>query len=281
MRWGRLLIERFNPREATALFNEALEIRKDFPPALLGLALVASENFDQRAVELSQKALEKDPNLVEARELLANMLLEDGNMTAAAAEAQKIRASRNAVAVLAAIELLQDRDGAQLLGEMGAHAEGYARIARHFVLNRRYEEAISHYRKAVAIDPEFHRAHSELGINLMRVGDDTGARANLVRAYEAGYRNAATANSLTLLDSYKNFVTVKHPRFVIRLHKSEAEVLRPYFEYQMRRAVETYDRKYGVQLPGPISVEVYPDHEDFAVRTMGMPGLGALGVTFG
>src|ERR1022692_2816732 len=31
----------------------------------------------------------------------------------------------------------------------------------------------------------------------------------------------------------------------------------------------------------PVQVEVYPDHEDFAVRTMGMPGLGALGVTFG
>ena len=28
-------------------------------------------------------------------------------------------------------------------------------------------------------------------------------------------------------------------------------------------------------------MEVYPDHEDFAVRTLGMPGLGALGVTFG
>jgi Flp pilus assembly protein TadD len=28
-------------------------------------------------------------------------------------------------------------------------------------------------------------------------------------------------------------------------------------------------------------VEVYPNHEDFAVRTLGMPGLGALGVTFG
>jgi TolA-binding protein len=34
-------------------------------------------------------------------------------------------------------------------------------------------------------------------------------------------------------------------------------------------------------LPGPEQLEVYPDHEDFAVRTMGMPGLGALGVTFG
>jgi hypothetical protein len=30
-----------------------------------------------------------------------------------------------------------------------------------------------------------------------------------------------------------------------------------------------------------VQVEVYPDHEDFAVRTMGLPGLGALGVTFG
>jgi len=29
-----------------------------------------------------------------------------------------------------------------------------------------------------------------------------------------------------------------------------------------------------------VRVEVYPDHEDFAVRTLGMPGLGALGVTF-
>ena len=36
-----------------------------------------------------------------------------------------------------------------------------------------------------------------------------------------------------------------------------------------------------MKLTGPVQVEVYPDHEDFAVRTMGMPGLGALGVTFG
>jgi TolA-binding protein len=36
-----------------------------------------------------------------------------------------------------------------------------------------------------------------------------------------------------------------------------------------------------MKLPGPVQVEVYPDHEDFAVRTTGMPGLGALGVTFG
>jgi tetratricopeptide (TPR) repeat protein len=36
-----------------------------------------------------------------------------------------------------------------------------------------------------------------------------------------------------------------------------------------------------MKLPGPVQVEVYPNHEDFAVRTTGTPGLGALGVTFG
>jgi len=49
----------------------------------------------------------------------------------------------------------------------------------------------------------------------------------------------------------------------------------------LKRAIATYEKKYQMKLTGPVQVEVYPDHEDFAVRTMGMPGLGALGVTFG
>ena len=32
---------------------------------------------------------------------------------------------------------------------------------------------------------------------------------------------------------------------------------------------------------GPITFEMYPDHADFAVRTLGLPGIGALGVCFG
>ena len=31
-------------------------------------------------------------------------------------------------------------------------------------------------------------------------------------------------------------------------------------------------QKYRTKLAGPVQVEVYPDHEDFAVRTLGMPG---------
>ncbi len=84
-----------------------------------------------------------------------------------------------------------------------------------------------------------------------------------------------------MLDSYKNFVTYKENGTILRLRKSEAELLHPYFEAELQRIIATYDKKYQMKLTGPVQVEVYPDHEDFAVRTMGMPGLGALGVTFG
>ncbi len=67
----------------------------------------------------------------------------------------------------------------------------------------------------------------------------------------------------------------------MKLHKKEAELLRPYFEGEMKKVIATYEKKYKFKLERPVQVEVYPDHEDFAVRTMGMPGLGALGVTFG
>jgi Flp pilus assembly protein TadD len=43
-----------------------------------------------------------------------------------------------------------------------------------------------------------------------------------------------------------------------------------------------YEKKYQMTLPAPVQVEIYPDHDDFAVRTLGMPGMsGLLGVTFG
>ena len=42
-----------------------------------------------------------------------------------------------------------------------------------------------------------------------------------------------------------------------------------------------FTERYGFRLREPVIIEMYPDHEDFAVRTAGMPGLGILGATFG
>src|SRR5690348_13329694 len=52
VRWGRLLLERFNRADAAGLFQEALEIEKENPKALLGAALIAAEGFEKAAVDL-------------------------------------------------------------------------------------------------------------------------------------------------------------------------------------------------------------------------------------
>ncbi|MGO4885070.1 MAG: tetratricopeptide repeat protein [Bryobacteraceae bacterium] len=282
VRMGRLFLERFNATEAAKLFDEALEIQPRQADAFLGLALVAAENYDVKAVEFAHKALEADPRLLEAQELLARLELEDNDPARAAAEAHKaLDMSANSIqakAILATIDWLNDKRDTAWDPHSGPAYEIAARI---FVLNRRYEEGIQLFRKAIAAQPDLWSAHSQLGINLMRLGEEGEARAELETAYENGYKDAATVNTLRLMDSYKNFVTYKTDRTILRVHKKEAELLHPYFESEMLHALATYDKKYGYHLARPVQVEVYPDHEDFAVRTMGMPGLGALGVTFG
>ena len=140
---------------------------------------------------------------------------------------------------------------------------------------------MTYYRKAIDVDPRLWAAHSALGIALMREGKEEEPLKELELSYDNGYRDAATVNSLRLLDSYKNFETFRDDTTIIKLNKTEADLLRPYVQAELHTILAAYEKKYQMKLPGPVQVEVYPNHEDFAVRTMGMPGLGALGVTFG
>jgi tetratricopeptide (TPR) repeat protein len=289
VRYGRLLLERFNRAQAGELFQEALTINKDHAGALLGLALVAADGFDSKAGELARRALAADPKLVEAQELLARLALEDNNPEKAIEEADKALKispkSLDAMAIRATIELMEDKKDTPWLGRIFAidpkYGDAYETIGYFFVLNRRYEEGIEFYRKAIELKPDLWSARSQLGINLMRLGEEKEAKEQLETCFNNGWTDSVTANTLNLMESYKNFLTFKTENTVIKLHKKEAELLRPYIESELKRAIATYEKKYKIKLDRPVQVEVYPDHEDFAVRTMGMPGLGALGVTFG
>jgi len=283
VRYGELMAERNNAPEAGNLFNEALKIKPDYPPALLGLARLYSEEFDSKAIALAKKALEGDPKLVGAQELLARMALEDNNNEKATEEAKKALAidahSVEARAILATIDWLNDKKDST----WDPHAaKGYETAGHFFMINRRYEESIAYYQKAVELDPGLDSARAELGIGLMRLGNNEEAHQQLEICYNNGFRDAATTNSLTLLDSFKNFETFRTPRTILIIHKKEAALLRPYFEPEILKILDTYEKKYKMKLDRPVQVEVYPDHADFAVRTLGLPGMGGiLGVTFG
>jgi Tfp pilus assembly protein PilF len=288
--WGNLMLEHYQPEDAAGLFAEALETDPNYAEAYLGMARVAAQRYDKKALDFAQQALQHDPKLYQSHELLASMALEDNNPKLAAEEAQKALAisseALDGMAVLASMDWLDDKTPSpwmeRILKINPAYGEAYATGAHFFEINRRYELAIDYYRKALQLNGKLWSARSQLAENLLRVGNEAEAKEQFDRCYEAHYRDAVTKNSLLLLDSLGNFETFKTPTTELMLNKKEADLLRPYIESELQRAMATYDRKYHMKLPGPVRLEVYPNHEDFIVRTLGLPGQGGLlGVTFG
>jgi tetratricopeptide (TPR) repeat protein len=289
VRWGMLLHERFNDVDAAGLFREALQKNPSNARAYVGLAIVSADVFDGKATEYLAKAVELDPKLADAHLLAADLALTNDDRDAAVAEADKAIAlesdALSAMAIHAAVELLADRSPDAWFAKIRTinphYGEAYTLVARQLELHYRYEDAVTYYRKALEVDPRLWAAHSALGVDLMRLGKEDEPAKELELSYNNGYRDKATVNSLRLLDSYKNFATFRDDSTVLRLHTSEAALLRPYMQVEVHTILATYEEKYRMKLSGPVQLEAYPDHEDFAVRTTGMPGLGALGVTFG
>ena len=289
VRWGMLLHERFNDTDAADLFHEALTADPKLAEGYVGLALIAGEGFQGQSAEYVQQAIGADPKNAEAHEVAADLALANDDNATAVAEADKAIALEDdafdAMAIHAAVELIADRPPDAWLAKITAinpgYGEAYERVANQLELHYRYEDAVTYYRKAIEVDPHLWSAHSALGIDLMRLGKEDEPYKELQLSYDNGYRDAATVNSLRLIDSYKNYDTFLDDSTIIKLNKTEAAILLPYFQSELHTILATYSKKYKMTLPDPVQLEVYPDHEDFAVRTMGMPGLGALGVTFG
>ena len=289
--WGTLFLETYNKAEATKLFQEALKLDPQSAEAHLGLAHAAADGFESAATEEANQALKLKPDLTEAHTLLAWLALEEQDTKKANEQLDQALATKGtpleAYALKATIDLMAGKSDspwiAKALAYNPTYGELYATAAHFFDITRHYTEAADMYRRALALDPELWDAHAQLGVNLWRQGEakEAEAKQHLETAYKGDPFSAVTVNTLRLMDSMKHFQTFNTPKVVLKLHEKEAEVMRPYFEELVLKAIDTYRKKYNFTPAQPIQVEVFPDHEDFAVRTMGMPGLGALGVTFG
>ena len=116
----------------------------------------------------------------------------------------------------------------------------------------------------------------------MRLGQEQEARQQLEQCYDAGYKNAETVNSLRLDGQLQELHALTKPATPFSSSRRKKPICCVLTSKPRCSAPSPPTKKnIRLKLKGPVQLEVYPDHEDFAVRTMGMPGLGALGVTFG
>ena len=145
----------------------------------------------------------------------------------------------DAMAVHAALDLIADRPPDAWFAKIAAvnphYGEAYhALVAHQLEMHYRFTDAAAYYRKAVEAEPRLWSAHAALGIELMRLGQTEEPYKELELAYDNGYTDAATSNSLKLLDSYKNFATLRGEEAgvatLLKLHKNEAELMGPYLQ---------------------------------------------------
>jgi tetratricopeptide (TPR) repeat protein len=290
--WGRLFLEKYNSPEAMKSFTAAIEADPQWAPAYAGMARVLENEDPPKAAAAAAKALAIDANLADARLLLASLHLDDDRDKEARAEIDKILAFNpsdvEAYALLAAMAYVKD-DKATFDGHVSkvfeinpAYGEVYRVAGQHAASHYRFDEAAALAEKAVALDAGNSRAAGDLGMHLLRTGDEAGARRALERSFRADPYDVITFNLLKMLDGLDAFVTVKEGDIVLKMHRDEGAILREYAMPLAQDALKTLSAKYGVTVQGPILVEIFPNHDDFAVRNLGLPGMiGALGACFG
>jgi tetratricopeptide (TPR) repeat protein len=290
--WGLLFLEKYNKPEALRSLQDAIKTDPEWAPAHAGLARVLADENPPAAAASANRALEIDSQLVDAHLLLAELDLNNSRYDEARKRLDTALAINpahlEARSWLAAMSYVRDDQAGfdaevkRILGMNAAYGDVYRVAADLAARNYRFEEAVALTRRAVALDPSNTKAYGDLGMHLMRTGDEVEARRALERSFTADPFDVVTYNLLSLLDTLDKFVVEKSGDLIVKFHADEAPVMREYAISLAHDALKALSAKYQVTVKGPILIEVFPNHDDFAVRTLGLPGMiGALGACFG
>jgi tetratricopeptide (TPR) repeat protein len=290
--WGELFLEKYNTAEAVASFQAALKADAEYVPARIGLASATLDQDPAAGKSAVEAALKINASYVPAHLLLAEMALDNrerGEARESIARALAVNPnSLEARSLEAAIAFLEGRTAdfkTAVDGVLTLHP-GYGDVYRtagdHVARNYRFDEAVELTRRALEIDKANIRAYADLGSHLLRTGDEPAARSALETAFKADPYDVLVYNQLAMLDTVDKFETIRDGDLVIRLHPDEAAVMREHVVPLARQSLDTLSKLYQFKPMGPILVEMFPKHDDFAVRTIGLPGfLYALGACFG
>ncbi len=293
--WGEMFLDgRCQTCNADALksFQAALKEDPKFTPALLGVARAMADENPPQAVETANKALEVNASYVPAHIFIAMQAADAGHRDDARKSLKAaLDANPNSLdghALLGAIAYVEDK-APEFEAEMRAvtalspnYGEAYRVAGEQAAHNYRFDEAATLVRKGLTLDPRNARALSDLGTHLLRTGDEAGARAALEQSFKDHPYDVVSYNLLQMMDSLEKFVTVRDGDLVIRMDKADAAVMQESVVALSKEALASMTKRYNFTPKGPILIEIFPKHDDFAVRNVGLPGMiGALGACFG
>jgi tetratricopeptide (TPR) repeat protein len=288
---AELFLDKYNSDDAKKTLAEVFTRDEDYVPALILEARRRDFDNEPGADSVLARALQKEPENVAARVLRARFLADVEDFAGSRREIERaLRASaRDADALAAGLAL------AVVAGDTGSdntylrryrelypkEAGAHVAVAEQLARVRQYEIAANWAREGTKLDPTNWQAHSVLGLNLLRLGQIAEARKSLETSFTGDPYNIWVKNTLDLLDTFSAYDEITHGRFRFMIEKAESPIISLYLAELADRAFATFSARYGFSPTKPIRLEVFRSHADFSVRTVGLAGLGALGVSFG
>ena len=258
---------------------------------LLARARVKDFDGEPGVLEVVEQAVAADPKLAEARVFRAE-LLEQEDFEGAARHAEAIlgrhprRRSRRCPSSPPPATCRATPPASRT---RGARRSSRIPAARSRQPARRAERAQPPLRRGGGVrraglgarSPLLARA-GLLGLNqILRIGAMDEGRRNLEVSFKGDPYNVWIKNTLDLLDTLPQYRETGTANFRLVVHGKESESLAPLVGELAEEAYAALSGRYRHRPAAPIRLEVYPSHGDFSVRTVGIAGLGALGVSFG
>jgi len=155
-------------------------------------------------------------------------------------------------------------------------------IGRKLSQKYRFAEGAVYQRQALKLDSGYLPAKIQLAQDLLRLGQEQEGWTMADEVHNQDAYNIEAYNMANLRDNLSKFKTLKTNGFTIRMDELETGVYGDQVLKLLQEAKSELCRKYGLELSRTVTVELFANQQDFAVRTFGMPGgEGFLGVCFG
>ncbi|MCA9641396.1 MAG: hypothetical protein KC492_11900, partial [Myxococcales bacterium] len=292
---AELFLEKYDPGHAEEVVKEVLTQAPNHPEALVWMAhvkLAQALDFDA-ATRLVNQALKTNPKLGNAHFVLAGINLRD--MELADADQHLDDGLKynprdlDLLSLKAAVRFLADDDAGfqkakrKVLKLNPQYSRMFQIVGEYAEWEHRYDEIVEMMREAIKIDSEDAKAEAQLGLNLIRAGNDQEGLKALNSAFDKDAFNVRVFNTLNLYEKTirKDYESVQEGQFTFRYYKKEKAILERYIPGLMRDAWKAMVKYYGFTPSQPIGVELYAERQDFAIRTSGLPGTAIQGVCFG
>lgn len=285
-------LEKHDHALAVDALEKAVKIAPEDPSIHLRLANAFAESNPERAASALTRALELNPNHVDSLMMQVDKMIDAEQYDAAAAvldRVEKVNPKHPAACAYRAVlaHLLGDEPEEKkwrqaALKPWSTNPEVDYLIGRKLSQKYRFTEGAEHQRQAITFDSNYLPAKFQLSQDLLRLGENVEGWRLANEVYEQDSYNVAAHNLVVLQDSVKGFAKIESDGFVLHMDPREAEIYGHRALALLERARRVLCDKYQVQFDGPIVVEIFPDKQDFAVRTFGIPFVeGFLGVCFG